>query len=50
MWSFLGNGFNVIENEADRDITWYLGDQEKEVDMERVREVMKGFLGRKGRI
>jgi cation diffusion facilitator CzcD-associated flavoprotein CzcO len=43
MWSFLGNGFNVIENEADRDITWYLGEQEKEVDMERVREVMKGF-------
>jgi len=43
MWSFLGNGFNIIENEEEVDNNWYLGAQETDVDLTEIREMMKGY-------
>ncbi|EXJ90840.1 hypothetical protein A1O1_03945 [Capronia coronata CBS 617.96] len=44
MFSFFGNGFHVCERNGS-DITWYLGEPKKEVDMEKVQRVMEGSKG-----
>lgn len=44
MFSFFGNGFHVCERDGS-DITWYLGQPKKEVDLEKVKEVMDGLKG-----
>ncbi|EXJ82626.1 hypothetical protein A1O3_06439 [Capronia epimyces CBS 606.96] len=44
MFSFFGNGFHVCERDGS-DITWYLGQPKKEVDIEKVKRVMDGLNG-----
>lgn len=45
MWAFLGNGFNAIEHVEEEDNNWYLGEPEKEVDMDAVRKMMQSVPG-----
>jgi hypothetical protein len=44
MFSFLGNGFHVCERDGS-DLTWYMGQPEKDVDTDKVRRVMDGSKG-----
>ncbi|KAK5443483.1 hypothetical protein LTS15_010628 [Exophiala xenobiotica] len=44
MFSFLGNGFHVCERDGS-DLTWYMGQPEKDVDTDKVLRVMDGSKG-----
>jgi cation diffusion facilitator CzcD-associated flavoprotein CzcO len=44
MFQFFGNGFHVCERDGS-DITWYMGAPKKEVDEEKIKQIMDGLKG-----
>ncbi|KIW94844.1 uncharacterized protein Z519_04822 [Cladophialophora bantiana CBS 173.52] len=44
MFAFFGNGFHVCERDGS-DITWYMGQPKREVDVDKIKQVMDGTKG-----